>query len=136
MQHIFIYKIIRFVNSLKYNFSAIDEAPHVVLSSDVDAAITQPEITQVTFTCTVDGNPVPQISLWVMDGNGLEIQASGEEFARPVSVFTITLTRENHGKSFFCKATNDEMQYTLHSNTIEYSIICKFNNYCFPTHKV
>ena len=103
------------------------------LSSDVDSAITQPEGVEVTFTCTVDGNPVPQISLWVMDGNGLEMQASGEVFTRPVSIFTISLTREYHGKSFFCKATNDELQYTLHSNTMEYSITCKFNNQCFST---
>ena len=99
----------------------------MILTSEINANIIQIEGTEVNFMCTVNSNPAPQTSLWLSDENGLESKASSEQFVRTKATFTITLNRNHNGKEFFCKAENHDLQYTMHSNKIGYSIICKFS---------
>ena len=97
----------------------------MTLTSDPSVETNQTEGTDVTFTCIVDGNQVPTLSLWLLDENGRVLRASDEIVTDKESTFTVTLTRYHNRKQFFCKATNENPKYVYHSNRIEYTVYCK-----------
>ena len=106
-------------------FHQTDRAPSVTISANIDTIAMAPEGTDVIFTCTVDNNPVPQLSLYIRQSTGEEIP-TGQAITDSSANFSITLNRNHNGQAFFCKATNTELQYTIHSDAVELSVQCKF----------
>ena len=107
-----------------------DRASSVILSTNIDTNTMAPEGTDVIFTCTVDSNPVPQLSLYIRQSTGEEIP-TGQAFTDSSATFLITLNRNHNGQAFFCKATNTELQYTIHSDPVELSVQCRLINCMF-----
>ena len=82
------------------------------------------ERTLVQFHCKVDGNPAPELSLWLRDISGNEEQAANDIVTDLELSVNIILTRYHHGKQVYCKAVNTELEYIIYSNPLEYEIQC------------
>ena len=96
----------------------------MILSASRNDTVIQAEDTEVVFWCEVDSNPTPLLALYTRSETGVE-EPTGESAIDTTASFSAILTRHHNHKSFFCKATNEELQYTIHSNAIEFSVGCK-----------
>ena len=76
------------------------------------------------LTCSVDANPLPTLSLWILDTADEETLMK-EQNSPDVSLsLQMLLKKEHHKTKFFCKAVNEK--YTKISTMVTYEIQCKY----------
>ena len=95
----------------------------------------QSEGTLVEFTCAVDANPAPMLSVWTRDEDGTEEKIFEQTSAELTFDASVHLTKQHHGIIFFCRAVGSS--YTLTSDTTYmYNVKCKFDSFITTAREV
>ena len=81
------------------------------------------EGTDVTFTCTVDANPDPAVSLMFRNTDG-ETPISQQSVTGPSLTVVLSMQRDYNDGEFFCRTVGEDPSYILDSSTISFNVNC------------
>lgn len=86
----------------------------------------------MTFSCKVDGNPVPTIS-WTTDGSPLDTNDNFTSISLSLDKKQLTITNVSRTDSgeYRCMASNILGNETSSAALLD--VQCKYSSYCYPS---
>ena len=100
----------------------LDVSPPLDISSDTSNPV-QAGV-PVTFTCTLDANPLPRYSIWTSDGQSQEwvdVDSNNDHITLPL--------HKRHNKiDIFCRAEGNISGYPVDSGSKSFTVECKCGN--------
>ena len=96
-----------------------------MFTTNTQTNVSQPEDTVVEFTCTVEANPYPVISIWRTDALGDDVQLATQ--TEPSLSFSTQLALRKHfnGEDFYCKVSHSSIT-VISDEMFSYNITCKY----------
>ena len=106
----------------------VDKARSVNINSSLPPDSIYEEGTQVTIKCSFIARPSAQLSVWLHDGQNIHALTNQFETSSDFET-TVSLTKKDNERAYFCRAENTEAGYVLFSEEISFQVICLYYFY-------